>query len=126
MESWNSGLVSISHSSLAIICGASRQQVQACIVKLRGLQLIEPDGPPIKQVQPYRILHARAIPTGAATTAEPANPGSIHVQSRVKPAVLCPTCRQMRYGLLRAGYCRSCNWKRNVRAVVREELAATA
>lgn len=47
-------------------------------------------------------------------------------QSRHRPTVRCPRCHQERPGLLRIGWCRSCNWADRVRIVVREELRAFA
>lgn len=36
----------------------------------------------------------------------------------------CPQCKGQRPMLLKAGWCRSCNWKLRVREVVREEMKA--
>lgn len=40
--------------------------------------------------------------------------------------VACPKCHTRCKGLLRIGWCRSCNWKLKVRRIVREEMAAAS
>jgi hypothetical protein len=114
MESYSSGEIAISHQAIAKLCGACRMTVLDSLRVLAARGMIEKFGTPEKQIQRYKL------------NVIPAQAGSTPVVSRPKPNVLCPTCGKMRYGLLRAGYCRACNWKRNVRAVFHEELAATA
>jgi DNA-binding Lrp family transcriptional regulator len=41
------------------------------------------------------------------------------------PAVTCPKCHKRCHGLLKVGWCRSCNWKNKVRRIVREEMNGT-
>ena len=114
MESYSSGQIAISHQGIAKLCGSHRTTVQDALKQLCSHGLIETMGNPEKQVQRYKL---NVVPTKAGLTPAVRRP---------KPTVLCQTCGKLRYGLLRVGYCRSCNWKRNVRAVFHEEMAKTA
>jgi hypothetical protein len=44
-------------------------------------------------------------------------------QAEPRIMVRCPECGQRRGGLLKVGWCRSCNWGKKVRKIVREEIA---
>ena len=118
MESWGSGSVSISHGSLALLCGISRPQAHACVLKLRSVGLLEADGPTVSQVQPYRILHARAC---LVVQCKPLAP-----KAAENPKIICPRCHKSCHGLMKIGWCRSCGWDLKVRRIAREEISATA
>ena len=111
MESYGSGHISISHQAVAAICGINRITVLNGLARLCEVGLIEKDGAPVRQVQPYKILHARLVDAQAAV---------------VKPKLECPRCHGRCLQLLRVGYCRHCRWKDKVRGVVREEMAQIA
>lgn len=40
--------------------------------------------------------------------------------------IRCPHCRKLCRGLLKVGWCRSCNWNGKVRRIVREEIGKSA
>lgn len=116
-----SGAASIGFNELAWASNSSRRTVIRSIKTLNLLGYISVEKAHNRR-NTYRINGLRS------SLSQP----QVHVDAidviakKVKPTVLCPTCGKMRYGLLRAGYCRACNWKRNVRAVFHEEMAATA
>lgn len=122
MESLGSGHIAISHQALAFLCGLSRSAVLDCLRRLQACGLIEPDGKPVKQVQPYRILHARLINDVKAVELRPAKV--------IRAVILCPSCKRKRPMLLKSGICRACAWDikmdRKVRRLVQEEIARTA
>lgn len=106
MESHGSGRIAISHQALAFVCGMSRPSVLECLSRLCAVGLIKKDGSPVKQVQPYLILHHRLVTK--PTAGREATPD-------VKRAVIsCPKCHKKRPMLLKIGWCRSCEWERKV------------
>ena len=119
----NKGNAAIAFNELAWAVGSSRSTVIRSILRLESCGYIEAARSHNKR-NAYRVNGL--VRTGTVSTLAAANPAAVPTARRGKPTVLCPTCRQMRYGLLRVGYCRSCNWKRNVRAVFHEEMAKTA
>lgn len=112
MEAQGAGKIAISHQALAFTCGMSRPAVLECLVKLAAAGLIEKDGRPVKQVQPYRLLHQRFM----------ANRESLAAPQVIKASISCPRCRKKRPMLLKTGICRSCNWEMKVRRIAREEV----
>lgn len=45
--------------------------------------------------------------------------------SQPPPVIHCPLCHNRCRGLLKVGWCRSCNWEKKVRKVVHQEIAKT-
>jgi hypothetical protein len=120
MEAYGTGLVSMSHSVVARKAGCSRPQVLACLKALCKAGLIEKDGMPVKQVQPYRLLHRDM------RAACPVDTTPVTDKDRSIP-VACPKCRRIIKRLPRAGVCRTCSTEARVektaRRVAREEIA---
>ena len=116
MESYSSGKVSISHQAIATTAGVSRPQVLYCLKVLEGKGLIEADGTPVKQVQPYRLLHARLC----ARSRREAVP-----EVKGRSPVRCPRCGKSRQMLLKVGWCRSCGWELKVRKIAQEEISGS-
>lgn len=112
-ESRQTGRVAISHQALAFVCGLSRVTVFDCLQRLSAVGLIQEDGPRVKQVQPYRLMHPRM----ASSTAREGKHDPICAR------VVCPKCKKSRPALLKIGICRSCNWDLKIRRIVREETA---
>jgi hypothetical protein len=129
MESYSSGRVLLSHAALSRSSGVGRTGVLACLKSLTRAGLIEKDGLPVKQVQPYKLLHPSMRARGGSLAFNEVPGGSSDGQSRAVPAA-CPQCHRICKRLPRAGVCRSCHRERKieqtVRRVLREEFPAAA
>lgn len=108
MESCGTGRVAISDGALGLLAGCTRTTALVARTLLVGAKLIEKDGPPIGQVQPYKILHPRLV-SNPESTAKPqrATPKTI-------PPIRCPRCERRCRALLKIGYCRMCRWDEKV------------
>ncbi len=121
MESYGAGIVALSDSMVALKCGISRTQALASRGELERLGLIVRDGAPVKQVQPYRLLHPQ-MAAGAGGEARPV----VAVTTR-RTLLKCSSCGARCKALLKTGWCRQCHWKLKVRRVVEEiEAGKTA
>lgn len=99
MESWGSPDIAISHQALASICGTRRSTMLEALKQLTAAGLIAPLGEPVKQVQPYRILHARIAELPTPAQAESPAGSSI---------LRCGKCAKAVKQLGKTGWCRSC------------------
>ncbi len=114
MESHGTGFISISHQALAVLAGCSRTIVLACLKSLAEVGLIRKDGSPVKQVQPYELLHP-VLKHGRGAHAEQ-HSEDLRKRSEA-PVKICPLCRSCNSGM---------TMERIARRVVREEVGKTA
>ena len=57
IEAQGKTTIAISHQSLAVVCGMVRPTVSSALKELVKAGQLEAIGKPVKQVQPYRLLH---------------------------------------------------------------------
>ncbi len=127
MQSHGTGFISISHQALAVLAGCSRTRVLACLKRLDEVGLIQKDGSPVKQVQPYELMHPKFRHGGGFSQGR--SPEDLRKRSDV-PMKVCPLCHAQRRGLMKIGWCRSCNsvkkMEKTARRVFKEEIGKTA
>lgn len=116
MESFGSGGIRKSMGLLALRTGLSRSYVFEGLKELESVGLIEKHGPPIDQVQPWKIARA-AVDTLPVTTE------TLRRKPELRPCVLCKDPCVPRK---RTGWCARCTAEaRNrqiTRTMVREEV----
>lgn len=103
MDSFGADVVAVSHQALALICGVSRPAVFENLKVLVKFGVIERAGKKIGQIQPYRFLH-------------PFYQNKSHVAEEIPvrtvrhkgPMRKCANCFNLRYGLMKTGWCRTC------------------
>lgn len=124
MHSMGSGQVCMSHQTIATASGLTRLLVLQSVRNLIKTGMIQPDGAPKCQVQPYRVLQMRSRASAAVQSVPTIG------RRTERPFLECGRCHQLRRGLMKTGWCRSCNsdidLDRRIRRIVLEELARSA
>lgn len=116
----------LSDGTLAERCGVSRPSVVEMLRRLVKVGLLDKFGNPVRQIQGYQIKHSM-FTEGSGRRGGARGDTEAQEPSKAAPAsVTCPKCGKPRRGLLKVGWCRSCNSVRNTekiaRRVVREEI----
>ena len=99
----------VSDSELALKCGVTRVSVVANRPRLVELGLMDKAGGLRGQVQGYRIVHPAFQESKEVA----------EVAAKVLEMKTCPNCHKQRRGLLRVGWCRSCNSVKTTEAIAR-------
>lgn len=100
MKSKGRGGLTISHTALAIASGISRTHVLDSLKELENVKLIERDGGPIRQVQPYRIMCDQVVEEKEIAEA----PVTVR-KVQLRP---CLKCRKQCVPSRANGWCRKC------------------
>lgn len=106
MESIQTGRVALSDQVLGRKSGVSRSHAIDCRKQLEAAGLIAKDGPPIKQVQPYRLIHHRLV--GKTGQDEAAGEREVITARPHREMVQCLSCRRKVGGVGKHGWCRTC------------------
>jgi hypothetical protein len=128
------GRVTISDGALATRSGCSRGAVIENLKKLCAAGMIAPEGPPVKQVQPYVILH----PCFALKPSKEKVPTKLdELPKKRRPISSCAKCATPMFGKPKSGVCSTCRSadrierisekvsERVSRKVAREEIERT-
>ena len=103
---------------IAKYVGASRNPVLAGIKRLAGAGYLE-----IAQSPRRRAVYTLTDPVFVKSGSVHESPDSAAIDPLSStPTLHCPLCHDRCRGLLKVGWCRSCNWKKRVQKIVREEL----
>ncbi len=111
--------ISIGYRRIGELLGFSRGTVSAALRNLKEIACISSSGGNKSRCTYVLMPTATIRPTAKADT-----------KARLDPKMICPRCRQARFGLLRVGVCRACNLDlkldRQIARKIDEKPAATA
>ena len=116
-------IVLMSDGVIALRCGVSQGSVIAGMRQLLDLSLVEKVGPPVKQIQAYRICHPMFLAPGSHDSA--ASDRRDRLAGAKTPALFCAKCHRRCRRLTKEAYCRDCRADVELIRQIREVLAET-
>lgn len=112
--------ISIGERRMAERAHIARRGIRSSLQKLAEFGLLDVTAPDKRGGRARYRLTSELFGKRPAEIPEPAIPGAGRVQNREK--VTCGRCGDRCFGLLKVGWCRSCNWKLKVDKQIDKKL----